>query len=231
MRGLRRRGTGSLDFRQPDGRLPSNGAFATLVRERRPDGGMKATLRVTGGTKVRQRLYSLDISVVRPTPHMVREALGSILRDRLPGARCLDLFAGTGAVGIEFLSRGAGLCVFVDNSGAACRTIEKNLVKLELTGVGHVIHSDAVQAIRRLGTRDEAFDVIFADPPYRYELTPQLLRALEDASIAKPDGVVIVETSKRERLDDAYGSFELVDRRAYGQTVLHFFKPSTKRGG
>jgi len=188
---------------------------------------MKATLRITGGKKARQRLFSLDVEVLRPTPHKVRQALGNILRNDLPGARCLDLFAGTGAVGLEFLSRGSVSCVFVENDGAACRVIEQNLAKLGLRGAGRVIHSDAIQAARRLGARGDVFDVIFADPPYRYELSSQLLRAIEEAGIVAPGGVVIIESSKRERLRDSYGSFELSDERAYGQTALRFYRLRT----
>ena len=185
---------------------------------------MKATLRITGGEKVRQRISSLDLSVVRPTPHIIRQALGNILRNEIEGARCLDLFAGTGAVGIEFLSWGADFCVFVDNLGAACQAIEGNLEKLRLKERGWVMHADAITAIRRLGERDEKIDIIFADPPYKYELTPQIIRAIEESSILRQDGVIIIERAKSEYLDSECGTFQLDDKRRYGQTALYFYR-------
>ena len=191
---------------------------------------MKATLRITGGKKVRHRLYSLDISVVRPTPHIVREALGSILRDRLPGARCLDLFAGTGAVGLEFLSRGASFCVFVEKLASACRAIEQNLQKLDFKGSGWVLHSDVMSAIKRLGVRKMEFDIVFADPPYAYELSSQMLRALRTSKLVHEDLVVIIERSKKERMDERYGQFVLTDVRRYGQTVLYFYELAREAG-
>lgn len=185
---------------------------------------MKASIKITSGKNVRRRIDSLDLRIVRPTPHIVRQALGNILRDELEGARCLDLFAGTGAVGIEFLSCGADFCVFVDSLGEACRTIEDNLKKLGLTNNGFVIHADALEAVRRLGVRGEKFDIIFADPPYKYELTPQMLRAIEESNILKQDGVVIIERAKREYLNSEYGTFQLDDKRRYGQTALYFYR-------
>lgn len=185
---------------------------------------MKASIKITSGKKVRRRIDSLDSKKVRPTPQIVRQALGNILRSELEGARCLDLFAGTGAVGIEFLSCGADFCVFVDSLGEACKTIESNLKKLGLTNSGFVIHADALEALRRLGARGERFDIIFADPPYKFELVPQLIRAIEESNVLKQNGIFIIERAKREYLNSEYGTFQLDDKRRYGQTALYFYR-------
>lgn len=164
-------------------------------------------------------------SVTRPTTDFVRQAVFSILADRVNGARVLDLFAGSGALGLEALSRGAATCVFVEKHRAAASIITANLEKSRLTG-GRVATS-AVDAFLR---RDAGqYDLTFADPPYwKYHGdADELAKILADPSLTArlaPEGWLIAEASSAYRPPQPPG-FELIDHRKYGSSAVLIFRP------
>jgi 16S rRNA (guanine966-N2)-methyltransferase len=161
----------------------------------------------------------------------VREAIFNLLRDRVEGARVLDLFGGSGALGIEALSRGAVLAVFVDSAVSARRTIRENLAALELEGRGRVLGGGTENAIGSLSEKGETFDVIFADPPYGRGIAEETLTAISRCNLLENGGAFVVECSKREELDDRYGSLRLKADKLYGDTRILVFEMSpTVRG-
>jgi 16S rRNA (guanine966-N2)-methyltransferase len=161
---------------------------------------------------------------VRPTSDRVREALFSMIADRLPGARCLDLFAGSGALGIEALSRGAESCLFVDCEKAAGVTIRANLTKSGLSG-GVV---KIAEALHFLQSGHGQFDVIFADPPYQKNGGVNLAAGLAgsaDLPLMMSEGAILVLESRKS--PDEYPVNERLERlesRNYGDTRLVFFR-------
>ncbi|MEM9283862.1 MAG: 16S rRNA (guanine(966)-N(2))-methyltransferase RsmD [Verrucomicrobiota bacterium] len=167
-------------------------------------------------------------SLTRPTTDRVREAVFSSLGARVEGATALDLFAGSGSLGIEALSRGADSCVFVDAQPDATKVIKENLARANLPG-GKVVSQNVFQWLRRL---DEAgkFDLIFADPPYvrdnvsREDLT-NLLRQETLAQSLGPDGCFILESNSRMELPDM-PLWETAKNREYGTTRVSFLVPS-----
>jgi 16S rRNA (guanine966-N2)-methyltransferase len=159
-------------------------------------------------------------AVARPTTDFVRQAIYSILGERVEDARVLDLFAGSGAIGLEALSRGAASCVFVDEHRQACNVIKENLAKARLDG-GRVVKADAITHLKR----DTAtYDLIFADPPYwkhygdRDHVGDLLKSGLLDPRLA-PGGMFIAEVSANQQSPDS-GALTLTDRREYGGSAI-----------
>jgi 16S rRNA (guanine966-N2)-methyltransferase len=175
-------------------------------------------VRVVAGSRKGHRIDAPKGVVTRPTSDRVREAVFSILGS-VEGARVLDLFAGSGAMGLEALSRGAAGCVFVESDRQAARVIQSNLEKLRFTGAV-VVTRDAVAALREERERDRRFDLVLADPPYeewgRYEKS---LAELVPAVLAD-NGLVVVETA--ERIEPAL-PLDLVTARRYGSARISVF--------
>ena len=158
---------------------------------------------------------------IRPTADRVREALFSIIASRVPGSRVLDLFAGTGALGLEALSRGALKAVFVDRSVEAVTIIRANIQRLGVTEQVEVLQGGVIQVVRRLAERESRFDLLFMDPPYRkglIEITMPHLVELADAN-----ALLIVEHPAKELAPESSVQWLQVDRRFYGDTAISFY--------
>jgi 16S rRNA (guanine966-N2)-methyltransferase len=152
----------------------------------------------------------------RPTSSRAREALFDILQDRIAGARVLDLFAGSGAVGLEALSRGAASAVFVESDPEALE------VNVETLGAGggevEILSGDARRAVAALSGRGERFDLVFADPPYT--LARAIPRSIAD--VLAPEGTLVVQCDSDAAVPDISG-LAPVQRRVYGRNVFLFF--------
>ncbi len=173
-------------------------------------------MRVTGGA-LRGRRLRAPRSGARPTSDRVREALFSRLD--VSGAEVLDLYAGSGALGIEAISRGARRAVFVDDAAASLAALRANLASLDLGGRSRVVAADAARALRRLGRAGERFDLVLLDPPYASEEAERALRALVEAGLLRDAGLVVVEGSRRHPVPVVAG-LQRIDERSYGGTRL-----------
>ncbi len=158
-------------------------------------------MQVIAGKARRLLLKSIPGTDTRPTQNRIKETLFNIIQNEVPGSRFLDLFAGTGAIGIEALSRDAERAVFVDNSRRAVSCIRENLQHTRLETQATVYESDALAAIRRLALQGARFDIIFLDPPYDADLEMPVLRALDKAGILADNGLIIVEMRRRKELE------------------------------
>jgi 16S rRNA (guanine(966)-N(2))-methyltransferase RsmD len=188
-------------------------------------------MRVIGGKARGRRLKAPKGRALRPTGGRVKEALFDILPHDLTDRRVLDLFAGTGALSLEALSRGASEALLVDFSRAAAKTIQENAESLGFSDRSTVWAAPALQAIRRLSRKGESFDLIFLDPPYERGKVGETLRALGNAGILRPGGVVVVEHSVREPVARQFGALILTDQRRYGTTSLSFFAVRDESAG
>jgi 16S rRNA (guanine(966)-N(2))-methyltransferase RsmD len=177
---------------------------------------------VTGGRLTGRRLASPRGREVRPTSDRVRESLFARLGS-LDGCRVLDLYAGSGALGIEALSRGAARAVFVDRAASSTSCIRRNLEALELTGSARVFTSPVVPAVRRLGRQGERFELILMDPPYASEETEETLREVVRAGILAGQAMLVLETSRRHPPGDVEGLTRL-DAREIGDTLVSRFE-------
>lgn len=161
---------------------------------------------------------------IRPLRDRVRAALFDILGELVVDAEFLDLFAGTGAVGLEALSRGARHATFVDSSGKAIRIIRANLKKLRYEDRAEVIKDDALEAIRKLWRRGRRFDLIFMGAPYSKGLTQQALKFLSFYNLLREGGVLVAEIHKSEELSPRYGDLVRIQDRDYGDSRLVFYE-------
>ena len=175
-------------------------------------------MRIVAGSRKGHRIAAPKGVVTRPTGDRVREAVFSML-GTVEGAVVLDLFAGSGALGLEALSRGAASCVFVERDRAACRVIRAKLEKLRLTGAV-VVDKDAISALREERARARRYDLVLADPPYEeWDAHAAALSPLL-ADVLEPEGLVVVETSSRVEPELP---LTLVTSRRYGSARITVF--------
>ena len=185
-------------------------------------------MRIIAGKFRSRQLKSLKGLSLRPTSDMLRETLFNILGPRVEGSRFLELFAGTGAIGIEALSRGAALVVFVENHSAAVRLIRENLSSLEITSEARVIPSKVSTAIAKLQNEPaDTFDFIFFDPPYSNEADyGATLDLLENSSFAGESTIVIAEHHKKFRMPKSLGRLQQFRTLVQGDAALTFYRKS-----
>ncbi|MGH7774731.1 MAG: 16S rRNA (guanine(966)-N(2))-methyltransferase RsmD [Candidatus Binatia bacterium] len=176
-----------------------------------------------GGKVRRRRIKVPKVRALRPTADRVKEALFNILPHDLSGLKVLDLFAGTGNLSIEALSRGAAEAVLVDASREAARAIRENLQTLGLSGKSQVWITPVLRSLRLLSRKGERFDLVFLDPPYEKDWVGQTLRAIAQQGLLRESGILVVEHGVREKIEVNYGSLALKDQRRYGTTLLSFF--------
>jgi 16S rRNA (guanine(966)-N(2))-methyltransferase RsmD len=187
-------------------------------------------MRVIAGRAKGRRLSAPKGRELRPTADRVKEALFNILPHDLSGKKVLDLFAGTGNLSIEALSRGAEEAVLVDASSEAAEVIGKNLLTLQFAAKSRVLNASVFKTMRMLARRGEKFDLIFIDPPYDKELVGETLKAIAKEELLEESGTAVAEHSVREKVDERYGTLALADQRRYGDTRLSFFSRNEEQG-
>jgi 16S rRNA (guanine(966)-N(2))-methyltransferase RsmD len=181
-------------------------------------------LRVIGGSAKGRRLTTLRTLALRPTPDRVREALFNILGTQIEAASVLDLFAGSGAVGLEALSRGARQAMFVEAHEPACRLIEHNLQLCGLHERAILRCGDVLKVLPTLKVQGQTFDLIFLDPPYREALLEQTLRELGDGRLLGGDGLVVAEHFFKRLVGERHGRLCRVRTARFGDVALSFYR-------
>ncbi len=179
-------------------------------------------MRIVAGEFRGRRLLAPKGRAVRPTTDRVREAVFSIIAARLPDARVLDLFAGTGALGLEALSRGASRAVFVDVSPDSIRLIQANIAACGATERTEVVRGSAPQVLRLLAGREDRFDLIFMDPPYGEGQVEAALPLVE--AVAGEDALVVAEHHIKDVLPDRVGRWTRARERRYGDTMISLYE-------
>lgn len=180
-------------------------------------------MRIIAG-KAGRLAIKVPTSVTRPTTDFVRQAIFSILGETVENARVLDLFAGSGAIGLEALSRGATSCTFVDEHRQACTVIAENLTKSRLEG-GRAVKADAISFLKR---DTASYDIIFSDPPYwKYhgdkDHAGELFKSRLLAPRLAPGGCLVIEISANQN-SPASDDFALADRREYGGSAILIYR-------
>lgn len=179
-------------------------------------------MRITGGTARGRPLRAPKGDHVRPTADKVRAAVFNIIaaRSDVTDRRVLDLFAGTGALGLEALSRGAAHATLVDGSRESCRVAAENAERSGFADRCRIVRLELPAAVRRLAAEEARYGVVFVDPPYRRGLAARTLEALAEAGILEPGAWVFTEHATTDRIAERYGSLRLRDTRRYGSTAL-----------
>lgn len=191
-------------------------------------------LRVIAGQYKNQTLRTPKSGATRPTAGSLRERVFNICQNRIEEASFLDIFAGSGAMGIEAMSRGAGSATFIDSSREACKCIQANLSKLQLTSTVQLLSGDALLMLKKLSMEKRRFDIIYVDPPYGVTLsikdkTPlwlAVLQAIDEGSLLKNDGTLFLEEA--DDLPEAFSfkNIQLKSQRKSGNTILLQFEQS-----
>ncbi|MBX7258326.1 MAG: 16S rRNA (guanine(966)-N(2))-methyltransferase RsmD [Candidatus Hydrogenedentes bacterium] len=180
-------------------------------------------LRVIAGQAKGIRLEAPKGTRVRPTLDRVREALFSILGPDIPGCRFADLFTGTGANGIEALSRGAAAVVFVDNDPRSLECVRTNVEKARLGAQATLRRLSIPAGLRQLAANGQRFDLIFADPPFEYRDYSSLLAAVSEAELLNPEGSLVLEHAKEAEIPEKIGTLRRYRHETYGSVGLSFF--------
>lgn len=179
-------------------------------------------MRVVSGKSRGLQLKTIESDATRPTKDMVKEALFSIISAKIPDATFLDLFAGSGAIGIEALSRGAKKAYFSDNNIECIKVIKDNLAKAKMRDEAIVFFGDYLSMLDKI--KEVKFDVIFIDPPYNKGFGVKSIERISTYDLLKTDGVLVYETDKIEQIPDTIGRYERFKDRKYGRNVLSFYK-------
>jgi len=181
-------------------------------------------VRIIGGERRGQKLAQWQGLRIRPLRDRVRTALFDVLSDVLPGAQFLDLFAGTGAVGLEALSRGARWATFVESAPRAVRLVRENIDRLDYRSRAEVLFQDARAAVRELARRGKAFDLCFIGAPYGTDLGHTALADLALYSPLRDEAIVVLEVHHKAALPRAQGALQLDSARTYGETRLGYYR-------
>jgi len=168
---------------------------------------------------------------IRPTQNIVRKALFDLLGQDLEGLSFLELFAGSGSVGLEALSRGASQCTFVEREVKCAEVIERNAKSFNLQPISaskdpphyEIVQEDVFMTIKRFAREGRKFDIIFLDPPYGVELAKKALKTLGGYGIVHPASVVVVQHNRREKLPAEPDGFRLVQEKQYGHSLLSIY--------
>ena len=179
-------------------------------------------MRVISGSARGTKLNSIDDISTRPTLDRVKESLFNIINSKIEDSTILDLFAGSGAIGIEFLSRGCKKAYFCDKSSKAVEMININLEKTKLAQNAVVMNKDYIQCLNSL--KSQKIDIIFIDPPYKANIAVEAIKLFLSLKLLNEDGIIIVETDELERELENFKKLdiEIYDCRKYGRANLIF---------
>ncbi|MGI6119576.1 MAG: 16S rRNA (guanine(966)-N(2))-methyltransferase RsmD [Desulfosporosinus sp.] len=179
-------------------------------------------MRIIAGEMRGRQLKTVEGMLTRPTSDKVKGAIFNILGDKVLDARVLDLFAGTGNLALEAISRGSHDAVLVEKSRVAHRVIRKNIEQMGVSHKVELLLMDAFKYLRRFP--DEVFDLVFLDPPYYEGLVLKVILILKAHSYLAPDGVIVAETAKDEQLDGDLYPFEIRKIKDYGDTKVWYLQ-------
>ena len=181
-------------------------------------------MRIISGKARGTKLYTLEGTNTRPTLDRVKESIFNIIQNEIEGAIVLDLFAGSGAIGLECLSRGAKKAVLCDKSKEAIEIIKKNIEKTHMEEKAKIINADFETCLDKV--KDEQFDIIYIDPPYVTDYIFKSLKKIKEIGIVKKESIIIVETDDEQRILKEIGNIEIkiVDKRKYGRATIIFLE-------
>lgn len=180
-------------------------------------------MRIISGRFKGHQLVAFKADHIRPTTDRVKETMFNKLMFDLEGARVLDLFCGTGNLGLEALSRGARECIFVEKNPKSIEIARKNIEKLKVASSEYkIINMDVLTYLRAY--QGEPFDIIFADPPFTEKMAHAVMEAASQSAAFGAHTVLTIESERKERMEDLYSELERYDAREFGDKILSFFR-------
>ena len=190
----------------------------TTLKTESSASGSRNSVRIIGGGWRGRRVSFPDIPGLRPTPDRVRETLFNWLQERIAGARCLDLFAGSGALGLEALSRGAKELVFVEQAVAAARALQEQLIRFGGQARAQVAEMGAARYLRSV---PQAFDIVFLDPPFGRDALAEYVPMLDEGQWLKPGSLVYLENEKRAGVPPLPAHWQVLKSKSAGEVGYH----------
>jgi 16S rRNA (guanine(966)-N(2))-methyltransferase RsmD len=184
-------------------------------------------VRIVAGTLRGRALLGPRAAGLKPTADRVRESLFNLLGQFFDQGEVLDLYAGTGALAFEALSRGASRAVLVDRGAESARLVAANARALGLEGRVQFLRVPVMRALERLGADGRRFSIVFADPPYAQGVVTELLGAVAQAAVLEEGGTLCVEHGRRETAPEEAGGLRRVDQRRFGDTVVSLYRAAT----
>ncbi|MFC7685527.1 16S rRNA (guanine(966)-N(2))-methyltransferase RsmD [Ureibacillus sp. GCM10028918] len=181
-------------------------------------------MRVVAGERKGMPLKAITGTTTRPTTDKVKESIFNIIGPFFDGGIALDLFAGSGGLGIETLSRGASKAIFVEKDGRAFQTLQENIKKCRYEEVSESFKTDATRAVKGLLKRDIQLDYLFLDPPYHKTEYYNLLNLLVDHGKLSEDAIILCEHSNEVSLPSNYGPYVLTRQETYGSTIISVYR-------
>lgn len=180
-------------------------------------------MRIIGGNAKNKKIMSQKGQMVRPTLARIKESLFEIIKPYIEDSIFLDLFSGTGSIALEALSRGAKRAVMIEKNNEALRIIIQNVESMNFSDKCRAYKNDAQRAIEILAKKNESFDIIFLDPPYKEELCTIVIEKISKEKILKNGGIIIAEHHISEKLADKIDEFNKIDERVYSGKVMTFY--------
>lgn len=199
----------------------------TPSKPQKPASDGRNSVRIIGGGWRGRRIGFADLPGLRPTPDRVRETLFNWLQHSIVGTRCLDLFAGSGALGLEALSRGAKSVVFVEQAQAAARRVVAELERLGGSSRARVVEMGASRFLRTPG---DAFDLVFLDPPFGRDALPEFIPLLDAGNWVKPGGLVYLENERAAGVPVLPSHWELLKSKSAGEVGYHLVRVNARAG-
>lgn len=185
-------------------------------------------MRVVSGSAKGRPLKAVPGTGTRPTTDKVKEALFSMIGPYFEGGTALDLFAGSGGLGIEALSRGMDKAVFVDLESKSIEVIRANLKATKLEDQAAIYRNDASRALKALAKRSTKFDLVFLDPPYRMKNGDELMLTMHELGLLEPEATIVLEYESKYSYPEQFGPFEQTRKALYGETAvsIYYYAPA-----
>lgn len=187
-------------------------------------------MRVVAGERKGMPLKAVEGNTTRPTTDKVKESIFNMIGPFFDGGIALDLFAGSGGLGIETLSRGAAHALFIEKDSRAYQTLRENIKKCRYEEVSELFRTDAMRAVKALLKRDIVIDYLFVDPPYHKKEYYDLVETLVEAGKLSEDAIIMCEHSREVTLPENYGVYQLVRQETYGSTIISIYRHLGEEG-
>jgi len=180
-------------------------------------------MRVISGTLRGRKILGHDIEGTRPTMDRVKESIFGTIQNYVPDSIVLDLFAGSGNLGIEAISNGSKLCYFIDNNIEAINCIKKNAKTFNIEDKCNITLSDYKKALNTFHDNNMKFDIIFVDPPYKYEVIDKVINKIIDYNLLNDNGILVLEF-EFDKIKDNYNGLTLIKNKKYGEKSVYIYK-------
>lgn len=180
-------------------------------------------MKIISGSLKGRNIKGYDIEGTRPTMDRVKESLFGMIQNNIKNSVCLDLFCGSGNLGIEAISNGSAFCYFIDNNLKAIKVVNDNIINLNIKDKTKTIVMDYKKCLKTFGTDNKKFDLIFADPPYDYHVIEKIINYVSEYNLLNDDGLLVLEF-ENEKLNETYGNLKLIKNRKYATKNVYIYQ-------